>query len=83
MIERKSWDDFRESGMLWFINTILHAFGWAICISLNEGGTVDLVCPARVKFRGFEQEVNDVGYKKVAQYLKENAGNIYGDAMKG
>ena len=32
MIERKSWEEFRNAGLLWWINMILHTFGWAIDI---------------------------------------------------
>lgn len=34
----KTWEDFRESGLLWFINTILHVFGWAIVVFKNNEG---------------------------------------------
>jgi len=27
---QEKWKEFRNSGLLWFINTILHTFGWAI-----------------------------------------------------
>lgn len=30
MVVEKSWDEFRNSGLLWWINMILHTFGWAI-----------------------------------------------------
>lgn len=27
MVNKKSWKEFRDSGMLWWINMILHTFG--------------------------------------------------------
>ncbi len=27
MIEERTWKEFRETKMLWFVNMILHAFG--------------------------------------------------------
>ena len=74
MIERKSWEEFRNAGLLWWINMILHTFGWAI--------TVDLIdCyPARVKFRGFGEENNTEGYQKVSQYMRDNAGKLFEEA---
>jgi len=72
MIEEKSWEDFRSSGMLWWINMILHTFGWAIVTEVS-GGKVTRIFPARVKFRGFTEEGNAEGYQKVSAYLEENA----------
>ena len=49
MIERKSWEEFRNAGLLWWINMILHTFGWAITVDLKDGKIIDCY-PARVKF---------------------------------
>lgn len=72
MIEKKTWNEFRDIGLLWFINTILHAFGWAIVYDLDN----DLAYPAKVKFRGFSGEINDEGYKKIAQYFIKDEENF-------
>ena len=37
MVDEKSWKEFRESGLLWFVNTILHTFGWALVAELEDG----------------------------------------------
>lgn len=71
MIEEKSWKEFRESGLLWFVNTTLHIFGWSIVIEMVDG-EIARAYPARVKFRGFSEEVNTDGYKKVSKYMKDN-----------
>ena len=62
MTEKKTWEEFRSSGLLWFINSILHAFGWAIAIERN--GDEEIVYPARVKYRGFSEASNTNGYYK-------------------
>ena len=83
MVDKRTWDEFRETGLFWFVNTILHTFGWAICVDIGDDGIATSAFPARVKFRGFEGDINDAGYRKVAKYMKENADSIYDDAMKG
>lgn len=83
MIDRKSWDELRNNGLLWFINMILHTFGWVICVELDDDKKVIDAYPARTKFRGFSEKNNDDGYKSVAKYLKDNADSIFEDAMKG
>lgn len=73
MITKKSWQEFRESGLLWWINMILHTFGWAIVVYVEEDGTISDAHPARVKYRGFAEEYNTEGYQKVSCHLKEIA----------
>ncbi|MGL6201942.1 MAG: hypothetical protein ACRC3H_23735 [Lachnospiraceae bacterium] len=80
MTQPKTWEEFRDSGMLWFVNTILHAFGWAIMVDIDEEGKVIGGYPGRVKFRGFSEDDNDKGYEKVARYMKENAKVLYDEA---
>ena len=76
---RKAWTEFRESGLLWWINMILHTFGWAITIKYEDGEIVD-VFPARVKFRGFREETNREGYIKVSKFFQENADVLLKEA---
>lgn len=76
MIEKKSWEEFRNNGLLWWVNMILHTFGWAIVIDIEEDGTISKAYPARVKFRGFDEKNNTEGYIKVTQYFKDNADEL-------
>lgn len=78
MIERKTGKEFRESGLLWFINTTLHMFDWAL---VWDTGT-DEIYPARVKFRGFDEKNNTEGYIKVGTYLKENIDEILKESQE-
>lgn len=80
MIERKTWKEFRKTKLLWFINSILHAFGWAIVMEINNE-EVD-VYPARVKFRGFNEYTNTKGYIGLAEYMKENAEELLKEASE-
>lgn len=73
--EIKTWEDFRNSGLLWFINTILHLFGWAIAVEVSKEKIVN-VYPVRTIFRGFDEQSNTEGYMKVTEYLKENIDNL-------
>jgi len=60
--------EFRESGALWFVNSILHLFGMAITWNPDT----DELKASIVKFRGFAEKNNDEGYKKLSNYLKDN-----------
>ena len=75
MVDEKSWDEFRESGLFWFVNTILHTFGWALVLEFNDD-KITRVYPARVKFRGFTEKLNTNGYRKITKYLKENIDDL-------
>lgn len=52
MVNKKTWQEFKDTGMLWFANTILHAFGWSIVCEMENGEVINAY-PARVAFRGF------------------------------
>ena len=75
-MEEKTWKEFRESGLLWFVNTILHLFGWAIVVYTNDNGDIKNVSPARVSWRGFSEESNEKGYKSVTKFLNENIEDL-------
>ena len=79
MVNRISWKEFRDSGMLWWINMILHTFGLAIVFDMENDEIKD-VYPARVKFRGFGEKNNTEGYLKVSKYIKENAEELVREA---
>ncbi len=76
---KKSWEEFKKTGLLWFTNTILHLFGWAIVISIEDGKVTEAY-PARVNFRGFPENVNTMGYIKVTKYLQENICDLLEEA---
>ena len=82
-MKRKSWEEFYQSGLLWWINTLLHTFGWAIVVVMDkETGKVSEVYPARVKFRGFDEKTNEQGYINVSNYLKDNAAELAKEAKE-
>ena len=81
MINKKTGKEFYDAGMLWWINMILHTFGWAICYESEEDGTIVDVYPIRMRFRGFSQKVNTDGYIKVSKYLKDNIEELIEEAI--
>ena len=80
-VENRNWEEFRECGMLWWINMVLHTFGWAIALEVEESGRVVGAIPRRVKFRGFSESSNTKGYIRVSQYMKDNAEDLYEDSI--
>lgn len=78
-MKEKSWDDFRASGVFWFMNTFLHMFGWTVVVEV-EDGKVLRAFPARVQFRGFDEKSNDEGYAKVSNFLRDNIEELHKEA---
>ena len=77
MIDKRTWDEFQNTGLLMFVNTFLHIFGWAICLDLDENTRkVKEVFPARTKFRGFGDESQDRAYRKVSNYMRDHADDL-------
>lgn len=76
MVDKRSWEEFKNSGLLWFINTTLHAFGWAIVVKVDNNKQIIEVYPARVKFRGFSEDTNTKGYEKISRYMVKNSNEL-------
>jgi hypothetical protein len=76
LITEKTWKEFREAGLLFFINQILHIFGWAICMAV-ENEEIKRVYPARVKYRGFGEKQIEEGYQQLSKFMADNADDLY------
>lgn len=82
MTDKKTWNEFRNSGLLWWINMILHTFGWAIVFDIDKENNIKEVYPARVKFRGFNEDTNTKGYINVSKFLKDNSIELYEESKE-
>ncbi len=80
MVTRSTWDEFRNSKMLWFANRLLHVFGWAIVVDVDADGAVTGAYPARVRFRGFGNESEEKGFIGITEYMVENAEQLLQEA---
>jgi hypothetical protein len=76
MVSEKAWSEFRNAGLLWWINRSLHLFGWAIVFEIGRNGKVINVYPARVKFRGFNEKSENMGFLRLTHYLKRNSSKL-------
>ena len=81
MVDKKNWEDFSNNGFLWFVNSMLHIFGWAIVYERNENREITQVYPARVRFRGFSENTNTMGYQKLSKYLVDNSEDLLQESM--
>jgi len=82
LVNKKTWVEFRDSGLLWWINMLLHTFGWSIVFNIENDGSITEVYPARVKFRGFDAKSNTEGYIKVSEYLEKNIIEIVDESKE-
>lgn len=83
-ITEKSWDEFRATGLFWWINSLLHIFGWCLVVEVSdsEPKIVKRCYPARTVFRGFDELTNDNGYGKVNQYMANMSEQIYKESTE-
>lgn len=72
MIKEKTLEEFRSTGLLLVVNQLLHLFGWAIIVDLDN----DRMYPARVRFRGFDNKTTSEAYTKVSEYMLANAAKL-------
>jgi len=81
MVTKKEWSEFRDTGLVLIINQILHIFGWALMFEVDiDNDEIKNVYPARVKFRGFEKESTTEAYKKLSQFILNNAKDLNEEA---
>ena len=76
MIEIKDWKEFKDSGLLWYANLFLHAFGWCLLVEQDDDGNVIAGFPARTDFRGFSTEINDAGYLRLTNWVKDHIDEL-------
>lgn len=74
-LKRMPSDEFRKSGFLIFINSILHVFGVVIVYDPKD----DIFYPAYTKYRGFPEEKENQMYKGLSHYMAENASDLLKD----
>jgi len=81
---RHSWDQFREAGMLWAINRVLHIFGWAIVVSTDdETGETLGAFPVRTEWRGFPPDREELGYRRTSNWMKRAGPALAEEASRG
>jgi hypothetical protein len=80
MVKEMPMEEFRNSGLLWFINQQLHLFGACIAIEYQDGKPVRMY-PAQCKFRGFSERDNDQGYMNLSKYIQNNAAELVKDCL--
>lgn len=83
MIDKRTWQEFSDAGLLWWVNRILHLFGWAIVLQVEDDDTISDVYPARCEFRGFTAELETRNFKKLSAYLKTHIEEIDYEAQNG
>lgn len=87
LLEQKTWQEFRETGLLLLVNQFLHIFGWALVVDVEKNEEGDFVqinkCyPARVSFRGFSEKSTSKAYEKISRYMLKNADKLLEEALE-
>jgi hypothetical protein len=72
MVDQRTWKEFQDSKMLWWVNRFIHIFGWAIVVETDDSDNIIAAWPARVKFRGFDEKTEDEGFKGLSDFLAVN-----------
>ena len=76
LLKRSSWREFRDTGLLWLINSMLHLFGWCIVIERDDNNNFTGAYPAKTDFRGFSEKSNTKNYKKITEYMMDNSAEL-------
>lgn len=85
MVEERSWEEFRASGLAWWINRLLHTFGWTLVFDVVDHTLPDAqqkvtrCYPARCRFRGFDNKSETEGFRKVTAHTEESLPRLKED----
>jgi hypothetical protein len=75
----RPWSEFADAGMFWFVNRLLHVFGWVICRETEPDGTISGVYPARTRYRGFSEKDESEGFRKVTADIQAHMTELVED----
>jgi hypothetical protein len=75
-IGKSNWEEFCNSGLLWFVNRMLAVFGWAIVVTPNEDGSIVEVYPSRLKFDGYEADIEADSSKFLCNNIIKEPGKF-------
>ena len=65
-----AWKAFKDAGLLWWVNRILHLFGWSIVLNVDIATFKVLdAYPMRTTWKGFTPEAEEMGFKHLQQYM--------------
>ena len=79
MVTKSDWKTFRDAGLLWWMNRMLHLFGWAIVIEIDDNGEIIGAYPAQCKFRGFDEKGESQGFSKLTNHIHDNISELLSD----
>lgn len=78
--ERRTWEEFRQAGMLTVANTVLHWFGWQITVTVDTDTSMVVdVYPERTKYRGHQRELYESGMERLTDWLVNAAPSLRED----
>lgn len=79
---KHSWTEFREAGMLWLVNRMLHVFGWALVVEVDDAtGEEYDAYPVRTEWRGFSPDREELGHTRVSEWIAK-AGSAIAEETK-
>lgn len=83
MFSEVTWQEFADAGLFWWVNRVLHLFGWAIVHEQSDNGDIVRVYPARCRARGFDASVEAAGFEKLTNHLNGRMPDLMEDFKDG
>lgn len=73
-----SWDEFRETGLLQWVNQLLHTFGITIEVQVKDGSVIKAY-PKRCEYRGFYRKGTEDMYIKITKFIASSVPKMMQD----
>ena len=77
MMDKKTWQEFQQTGLVWWINRQLHLFGWSLVL-MQDKDTKEVfdAFPARTSWKGFDRKDEEERFKTLTEYLAANVNDL-------
>ena len=87
MTTKDNWKEFRDKGLLLYINQMLHVFGYAITMTFDDKKEITDVSPIKCDYSGFAEDDTAIAYRRIRYHMmttfNPKDGNPRVDVPKG
>jgi len=73
--QKRTWDEFQKSRLLWWVNRSLRLFGWSIALETKNGIIVDAY-PVKTNATAYPEDFEIKAFEELQEYIK-NENNLY------
>jgi len=68
--EKRTWEEFQKSRLLWWVNRSLRLFGWSIALE-SRGGVIVNAYPIKTNATAYPEDFEEQAFEELKSYIKK------------